>query len=302
MKALIVREPWIDLILDGHKTWELRTQPTSIRGRIALIRKGSREIEGVVKLVDVLPRLSPTGLADSIEFHRVPSGRHQEVTQAGWLTPWVLVDAHRFSAAVPFTRPSGAVTWVDLDAEATRAVRQNSSIPDRQNATAVRDVFLAAPASTPRPFVVEPAIPPRPSSGKEPQISPALETRLVLKAQELGFAVKQRRSPQTKMLELSVGTRSGKRFVFVDRMPKSEPQFRVFLQPEVDKKAANTIAGIPGVERFRNGRSGDHAFRHSAFRAFSQYDGREPEAHGWLVSALRAEFAFGAILQAVEIA
>ena len=37
MKALIVREPWIDLILDGHKTWELRTQPTSIRGRIALI-------------------------------------------------------------------------------------------------------------------------------------------------------------------------------------------------------------------------------------------------------------------------
>jgi hypothetical protein len=104
------------------------------------------------------------------------------------------------------------------------------------------------------------------------------------------------------MLELSAGTRSGKRFVFVDRMPKSEPQFRVFLQPEVDKKAAAAIAEIPGVERFKNGRSGDHAFRHSAFRAFAPYDGQEPEAHGWLVSALRAELTFGAVLKAVEAA
>ncbi|TIN43077.1 MAG: ASCH domain-containing protein [Mesorhizobium sp.] len=302
MKALIVREPWIDLILDGHKTWELRTRPTSIRGRIALIRQGSREIEGVVKLVDVLPRLSPSSLADSVEFHRVPTGRQREIIEADWLTPWVFVDAHRFSAHVPFTRPSGPVTWVDLDIEAIRAVQQHSSIPGRLDATAARGVSLAEPATTRRAFAVEQSDPPRLSSGKEPQISPALETKLVLKAEELGFAVKPRRSSQTKMLELSVGTRSGKRFVFVDRMPKSEPQFRVFLQPEVDKKAAAAISGVRGVERFKNGRSGDHAFRHSAFRAFAPYDGQEPEAHGWLVSALRAELTFGAILQAVEAA
>ncbi|MER9134736.1 ASCH domain-containing protein [Mesorhizobium sp. M0830] len=301
MKALIVREPWIDLILDGYKTWELRTQPTSIRGRIALIRKGSREIEGVVKLVDVLPQLSASGLADSIEFHSVPSSRLQEVTQAGWLTPWVLVDAHRFSAPVPFTRPSGPVTWVDLDVETMRAVQQHSAILNRSNAATVRAASVALPTSTSRPYAEGFDSSPR-SSGKEPQISPALESKLVLKAEEIGFAVKPRRSSQTKMLELSVTTRSGKRFVFVDRMPKSEPQFRVFLPPEVDKKAETAIAGIPGVERFRNGRSGHYVFRHSAFRAFAPYEGHEPEAHGWFVSALRAESAFGAILQAVEVA
>ncbi|TPI65516.1 ASCH domain-containing protein [Mesorhizobium sp. B3-1-3] len=302
MKALIVREPWIDLILDGHKTWELRTQPTSIRGRIALIRKGSREIEGVVKLVDVLPQLSPSDLAESIEFHRVPSSRLQEVTQAGWLTPWVLVDAYRLSAPVPFTRPSGPVTWVDLDVEAMRAVQQHSAVLDRSNAATVQAVSVALPTSTSRPYAEEKFdSSPRPS-GREPQMSPALESKLVLKAEELGFAVKPRRSSQTKMLELSVTTGSGKRFVFVDRMPKSEPQFRVFLSPEVDKKAENAITGIPGVERFRNGRSGHYVFRHSAFRAFAPYEGQEPEAHGWLVSALRAESAFGAILQAVEVA
>ncbi|TKB20421.1 MAG: ASCH domain-containing protein [Mesorhizobium sp.] len=302
MKALIVREPWIDLILDGHKTWELRTQPTSIRGRIALIRKGSQEIEGVVKLVDVLPRLSPSGLADSVEFHCVPSDKHQEVMHAGWLTPWVVVDPRRFSSPIPFTRPSGAVTWVDLDVQAIRAVQQNSSLPSGPEVAAVRGVSLAAPASTPRSFVIVPVDPPRQSSGKEPQISPALEAKLVLKAEELGFVVKPRKSTQAKMLELSVGTTSGKRFVFVDRMPKSEPQFRIFLQPELDKKAAAAIAGIPGVERFRNGRSGGHAFRHSAFRAFAPYDGQEPEAHGWLAPAVRAEFTFEALLQAVKAA
>ncbi|WP_164780051.1 ASCH domain-containing protein [Mesorhizobium sp. M7A.F.Ca.US.011.01.1.1] len=283
MKALIVREPWIDLILDGHKTWELRTQPTSIRGRIALIRKGSREIEGVVKLVDVLPQLSASGLADSIEFHGVPSSRFQEVTQAGWLTPWVLVDAHRFSAPVPFTRPSGPVTWVDLDVETMRAVQQHSAILNRSNAATVQAVSVALPPSTSRRYAEEKFDSSLRSSGKEPQISPALESKLVLKAEELGFAVKPRRSSQTKMLELSVTTRSGKRFVFVDRMPKSEPLFRVFLPPEVDKKAETAIAGIPGVERFRNGRSGRYVFRHSAFRAFASYEGQEPEAHGWFV-------------------
>ncbi len=38
MKALVIRSPWIDLILAGSKTWEMRTKPTSIRGRVALIK------------------------------------------------------------------------------------------------------------------------------------------------------------------------------------------------------------------------------------------------------------------------
>jgi hypothetical protein len=46
MKALIIREPWIGHILAGRKTWEMRTSPTNIRGRIGLIRKGRAIVVG----------------------------------------------------------------------------------------------------------------------------------------------------------------------------------------------------------------------------------------------------------------
>jgi len=39
MKGLIIKEPWISLILSRKKTWELRSRDTRVRGRIALIRK-----------------------------------------------------------------------------------------------------------------------------------------------------------------------------------------------------------------------------------------------------------------------
>jgi len=42
MRGLIIREPWIGMILDGSKTWELHTQHTTMRGEIALIRKKYR--------------------------------------------------------------------------------------------------------------------------------------------------------------------------------------------------------------------------------------------------------------------
>ena len=39
MKALIVKKPWIDYILDGIKTWEIRGSKTNIRGKIELIQR-----------------------------------------------------------------------------------------------------------------------------------------------------------------------------------------------------------------------------------------------------------------------
>jgi hypothetical protein len=51
MKGLIIKEPWISLILSRKKTWELRSRDTRVRGRIALIRKGSGTVIGVAELV-----------------------------------------------------------------------------------------------------------------------------------------------------------------------------------------------------------------------------------------------------------
>ncbi len=300
MKGLIVREPWIDLILGGQKTWELRTQPTSIRGQIALIRAGSRQIDGVATLVDVLLALNPSDLADSFEFHRVPPNRREAIIEAGWLTPWVLLDARRFSTPIPFTRPSGPVTWVDLNAEAAQAAQTahgwnganaapESSAPLSHKASAAARRQSSGDISDVR----------RPAAAKSPQISPALEAKLVLVAEQLGFAVKER-SQQTKMLQFSIGSQQGTRYVFVDRMPKSDLKFRLFLPPDLDGRVTETIAAISGAERFKNGRTGDHAFRHSAFRIFAGFDGQEPQANGWMIPSFTGDTSFGRILEAVK--
>lgn len=52
MKGLVVKEPWIDLILDGKKTWEIRGKNTNIRGKIALIKSGSGHIFGTAILTN----------------------------------------------------------------------------------------------------------------------------------------------------------------------------------------------------------------------------------------------------------
>src|SRR4051812_29561293 len=106
MKGLIVREPWIDLLLDGAKTWELRTTRTTIRGEIALIRQGSGCVEGVAKLVDSLLPLDAEGLAESFPFHRVPKGEQASVLSRGWTVPWLMIDARRLSEPVPYRHPS----------------------------------------------------------------------------------------------------------------------------------------------------------------------------------------------------
>lgn len=52
MKALIVKKPWIDYILDGIKTWEIRGSKTNIRGKIELIQSGSGLVVGCCEIID----------------------------------------------------------------------------------------------------------------------------------------------------------------------------------------------------------------------------------------------------------
>jgi ASCH domain-containing protein len=51
MKGLIIDEPWISLILQGEKIWEMRKTACHHRGRIALIRKGSGQVVGIAALL-----------------------------------------------------------------------------------------------------------------------------------------------------------------------------------------------------------------------------------------------------------
>lgn len=71
-RGLIIDTPWIDHILEGRKDWEMRAQPTAIRGWIALIRKGSGKIVAVAKLVECGKALGPDEMIEALNHHRIP--------------------------------------------------------------------------------------------------------------------------------------------------------------------------------------------------------------------------------------
>jgi hypothetical protein len=113
MKGLIIKSPWIDKILTGEKSWEIRSSRINIRGPIALIRKGSGAIIGTCRLVDVKGPLTPAEFSRNEARHRVPQtwlaeNRYEKIYA------WVLQDAKPLPIPIPYNHPNGAVIWVDL--------------------------------------------------------------------------------------------------------------------------------------------------------------------------------------------
>lgn len=112
MKGLIVKSPWIELILQGKKTWEIRGSNTSIRGTIALIKSGTGKIYGTVDLVDV-KKITLEEYQQSQQFHCIPQ---RDCLQSPYpnIYAWVLENPHPFQRPIPYQHPRGAVIWVSL--------------------------------------------------------------------------------------------------------------------------------------------------------------------------------------------
>ncbi len=122
-RGLIIDEPWISMILNGEKTWEMRTTASKVRGPIALIKKGSKQVVGTAELVDCLSPLSFSEFARHERLHRIPAARHKSAWEGGWQVPWVLRKARRLNRPVAYAHPSGAVIWVKLEPSVVRAVQ-----------------------------------------------------------------------------------------------------------------------------------------------------------------------------------
>lgn len=132
MKGLIIAEPWIGYILDGSKTWEMRSKATKVRGKIALIRKGSGVVCGVANLVGVEFPLSQAEMLATTDKHRIPAEMIGSGEVAKWCIPWVLSDVQALARPVPYKHRSGAVIWVELDDEVATQVNTqlNSGQPE----------------------------------------------------------------------------------------------------------------------------------------------------------------------------
>jgi hypothetical protein len=106
----LVLKEHLDKILAGSKTWEIRGKATAIRGPIALIESKSGEVVGVCDVVDVA---GPLSLAELNRNERRTGFRTRKLPYLATYA-WVLRNARRLRAPVPYRHPSGAVVWVKL--------------------------------------------------------------------------------------------------------------------------------------------------------------------------------------------
>lgn len=110
-RLLIIKQPWIDLILSGQKIWEMRSSPTNIRERIGLVEQGTGLIIGEADIIGCIDNLTVPTLISSYDKHKITD----EDVLKRWRYAWVLENVIRYEKPIPYEHPRGAVIWVRLN-------------------------------------------------------------------------------------------------------------------------------------------------------------------------------------------
>jgi hypothetical protein len=118
LSAIPIREPWIDMILIGVKTWEIRTKNTLKIGPVALIRSVSGTVVATASISEVI-LITPKIARANFDLMGMDVG--QALSCVGEFA-WVLQDIIALKKPVPYKHPYGAVTWVTLDEPTTKKV------------------------------------------------------------------------------------------------------------------------------------------------------------------------------------
>ncbi len=111
MKGLIIKKPWIDLILNGEKIWEIRGNNTKIRGEIELIQSGSGLVVGKCKIIDCL-QLDLEKYKKSTDKHCIKNTAELPYKNT---FAWVISEAIRYQTPKEYKHPNGAIIWVNLE-------------------------------------------------------------------------------------------------------------------------------------------------------------------------------------------
>ena len=120
MRALMIRHPHIDKILEGKKTWEIRQMKTLVREKIGLIASGSGTVIGVCELKDCKGPLTQEQLYENAK----KAGMLPSQAQLGnWrVYAWVLEKPRILKRPVPYQHPRGGVIWVNLNEDVEREI------------------------------------------------------------------------------------------------------------------------------------------------------------------------------------
>ena len=121
LRALLIRHPHIDKILDGKKTWEIRGSRTLVRETIGLVASGSGTVIGVCDVNDCVGPLTP----EQFRKNAKRAGMRPSEAELGYYRQtyaWVLEKPRLLKKPVPYEHPPGAIIWVTLDETVEREI------------------------------------------------------------------------------------------------------------------------------------------------------------------------------------
>lgn len=121
-QALVLEQPWLEKILDGEKTWEIRGGNTYFRGWLGLIDRdaqdddGRRLLKGIAYLDAVKGPLSRKDIENNVKHHRIPKAFLDFYSGVRYKKPfaWVLKDAQRLDPPIPVQVQTNKGSFVSL--------------------------------------------------------------------------------------------------------------------------------------------------------------------------------------------
>lgn len=106
-RGLIIQQPWLDLILTGQKTMDLRSSDTQIRGEVAILHDG--KIWGYVNLYDTVGPMTAAEIMNRELEHHVPYSKVGDYDYG-----WLFKDVRVLKYPRKYNHPKGAQIWVKL--------------------------------------------------------------------------------------------------------------------------------------------------------------------------------------------
>lgn len=264
-RVLIIREPWISLILSGEKMWEMRPNWTSVRGWIGLAAKGTNAVSGLAWLTDCRHPLSASNYDQFFDMHRIPPEESARAIENKWVFPWVFSEVVRLPRPIPFRSSPGAVQFVKLDPDVGAVLGQllrsgTGTVPPAQDWIASTVPPLVAPPVTAR------AAPSTPASGVTPAAeipagddfntaAPKTSPVFIFEAQRARARAVPSGGKRLTVLKGSTAIRSGSPAVKRDRafrdglvrqgvlVPSDDPELYVFAR-DFEFDSASRAAGV----------------------------------------------------------
>ncbi len=107
MRCLKIEEKWVNLILSGNKTWEIRRRNTLIRERIALGNTKTKHVVGYVRIVDSV-EITVEELKKHTDKHQANDFLDKYTKERKTLFAWVLDDVQVEIAPKPYSYSTGS--------------------------------------------------------------------------------------------------------------------------------------------------------------------------------------------------